>query len=83
MKTAISVPDATFERVTRRAAELGMSRSELFARAADHYLDELDAGSLTARIDDALRRIGEDPDESEVDAAMAGRRVLAATDDDW
>jgi metal-responsive CopG/Arc/MetJ family transcriptional regulator len=41
MKTAISVPDATFERVTRRASELGMSRSKLFSRAADDYLDRL------------------------------------------
>lgn len=83
MKTAISVPDTTFERVTRRAADLGMSRSELFARAAEHYLDELDAGSLTAQIDDALRQIADAPDESESDAVTIGRRVLAAADDDW
>lgn len=83
MKTAISVPDATFDRVTRRAADLGMSRSELFARAAEHYLDELDAASLTAHIDDALRQIGDAPDPSESDAVTIGRRVLSATDDDW
>jgi len=28
MKTAISVPDETFDQAERRAAELGMSRSE-------------------------------------------------------
>ncbi|WP_205687340.1 ribbon-helix-helix protein, CopG family [Cellulomonas endophytica] len=35
MKVAISVPDGTFERVVRRAADLGMNRSEFFARAAE------------------------------------------------
>lgn len=83
MKTAISLPDATFERVTRRAAALGMSRSELFARAAEHYLDELDAASLTGHIDDALQRAGEGPDESAADAVAIGHQVLTAVNDDW
>jgi hypothetical protein len=34
VKTAISVPDETFEEATKQAAELGISRSELFTRAA-------------------------------------------------
>ena len=46
MKTAISVPDPTFERAARRASDLGMSRSEFFARAAERYLDELDAEDM-------------------------------------
>jgi predicted DNA-binding protein len=83
VKTAISVPDETFERVSRRAAALGMSRSELFARAAERYLDELDATSLTGYIDDALKRLDQDPDESSADAVAVGRRVLSAADDDW
>jgi metal-responsive CopG/Arc/MetJ family transcriptional regulator len=61
VKTAISVPDATFERVNRRASELGMSRSELFSRAADEYLDRLDQASLTEQINHALPSIEIDP----------------------
>jgi predicted DNA-binding protein len=83
MKTAISVPDETFERVSRRAAALGMSRSELFARAAERYLDELDAASLTGHIDDALKRLDQEPDESSADAVAVGRQVLSAADDNW
>jgi predicted DNA-binding protein len=56
MKTAISLSDETFERVSRTASYLGMSRSEFFARAAQRYLDELDNLSLTGQID-RLRRI--------------------------
>lgn len=79
MKTAISVSDATFDRVTRRARELGMSRSELFATAAEAYLDELDRGSLTARYDQALERLGSDESSSVAAAAGLGR----LRQDDW
>lgn len=81
MKTAISLPDETFDRASRRAIDLGMSRSEFFARAADRYLDELDAVSVTKQIDEALAGI--DKDESSVAAVEAGRRVLADGIDEW
>ena len=82
MKTAISVPDDTFERASRRASDLGMSRSEFFARAAQHYLDDLDAESLTSQIDGALEQM-DAPDEGAADAVAAGHRVLDAADGDW
>ncbi|MBB5790054.1 CopG family transcriptional regulator [Jiangella mangrovi] len=84
MKTAISLPDETFERATQRAAELGMSRSEFFARAAEQYLRHLDDASLTAQIDAILDRTGDDDSASA--AVAAGRGTLAATtwdEPDW
>ena len=60
MKTAISIPDDTFNEVERHAAELGMSRSEFFTTAARHYIQELDAQSLTARINAAVAVAGSD-----------------------
>jgi hypothetical protein len=79
VKTAISVPDETFEQATRKAAELGISRSEFFTRAARRYLDELAARSLTQQVDEALQMAGHD--DSAAAAAAAGRRRLAAGDD--
>jgi metal-responsive CopG/Arc/MetJ family transcriptional regulator len=79
MKTAISLPDATFEQATEKARELGISRSEFFSRAAEVYLDELAGHSLTSQIDEVLDVAG--PDESSSAAAAAGRRRLAQ--DDW
>lgn len=58
-----------------------MSRSEFFARAADRYLAELDAASLTARIDAALEA-GRD-EQTEAAVLQAGRRALAADHDEW
>lgn len=82
MKTAISLPDETFDRVSRRASDLGMSRSEFFTRAAQRYLDELDAQSLTAQIDSALERL-HGADESEAAAVAVGHGVLDAVGDEW
>lgn len=59
-----------------------MSRSEFFTTAARHYLDELDAASLTRQIDTALSQL-EAIDGSSVAAVARGHRVLTAADNDW
>ncbi len=82
MKTAISLPDDTFERASRRAKDLGLSRSEFFARAANRYLEELDVESVTKQIDAALSRTGE-VEESNKAAAAAGHRLLLDASDEW
>jgi hypothetical protein len=80
MKTSISLPDDVFEEATQRARQLGMSRSELFTRAARRYLAELTGQSLTAQIDQALQAAGEDEDEAgSAAAAPAGRRERVVT----
>ncbi len=76
------MPDDTFDRASARARELGMSRSEFFARAARHYLDQLDAESTTHQIDLALAQLGS-ADGSTADAVAAGHRLLAGPDDEW
>lgn len=78
VKTAISLPDDTYEQATRQAQALGISRSEFFARAARSYLDELASRSLTQQIDEALRTAD---DDSNAAAAAAGRGYLAGQDD--
>jgi predicted DNA-binding protein len=81
VKTAISIPDETFERVTQSAHDLGMSRSEFFTRAAVAYLEELESKSLTARINAALELIGEDEDSQLV--VEASKRRLRELADEW
>lgn len=54
MKTAISLPDATFARVEQAAKRLGVSRSEFFARAAERWLDDLEDDQITEAINQAL-----------------------------
>ena len=82
MKTAISLPDEIFDRASRRAKALGLSRSEFFARAANNYLDKLDAHSVTRQIDAALQACGA-VDESNAAAVEAAHGFLRESDDEW
>jgi metal-responsive CopG/Arc/MetJ family transcriptional regulator len=80
MKIAISLPDDIYDQAARQAAELGISRSAFFARAARKYLDDLAEESLTQQINEALDAAG--MDGSAAVAVAAGRDRLAS-EDDW
>ncbi|MBA0127668.1 ribbon-helix-helix protein, CopG family [Haloechinothrix sp. YIM 98757] len=81
MKTAISIPDATFDRVEKRAAAMHLSRSEFYARAAQRYLEELESSELAQHIDEAVSLAEED--DSNTNAATAGRTRLTEASGDW
>jgi len=81
VKTAISVPDETFRLATERAAQLGISRSELFSTAVRRYLDELDGSSLVSQID-AVAEIANE-DESARSAVDSGHSLLAEETEGW
>jgi metal-responsive CopG/Arc/MetJ family transcriptional regulator len=84
VKTAISIPDETFERIEKQVADLGISRSEFFARAARRYLEELEGESITAQINAAIDAGAVDQD-LERDVTEHGRRTLLklTADDEW
>ena len=76
MKTAISIPDATFARVETTAARLGVSRSEFFARAAERWLTDIEDTETTAAIDAVL--------EGDQDTAFVERAAGdVAAPSDW
>ena len=77
MKTAISVPDETFQRVEQAAKRLGVSRSEFYARAARSWLDALEDDDTTAAINRAVDEI--QPDSAFTDAAAT---ALVAGEED-
>ncbi|HYN30151.1 MAG TPA: hypothetical protein VES95_09825 [Dermatophilaceae bacterium] len=75
VKTAISVPDVTFDEATKRAQQLGMSRSQFFSVAVRRYLDELERESLTEQLNEALTLAH--TDDSAAAAVTAGQRRLS------
>jgi predicted DNA-binding protein len=81
MKTAISVPDETYDRIEQVAKKHGMNRSQFYATAADRYATELESGDLTAAIDVVIDAAN--ADESTLFAIEAGRKVLTGVDDEW
>ena len=57
MKTAISIPTAIYEAAERLAARLGVSRSELYAKAVEQFLRQHDTDDLTARINKVCEKV--------------------------
>ena len=82
MKTAISLPDHTAERFDRIAQKHGMTRSEFYRRAAEHYADELSDADLTAQIDDAIDAVGQ-PGERIAEFRRAANARLVEASDEW
>ena len=78
VKTTISVPNEVYVRATRRAKELGTSRSALFARAVEKELDEEESSvDVIDRINAVVDAVQEDTLEF---SSTAARRVLAKDD---
>ncbi|MFS4505789.1 CopG family transcriptional regulator [Clavibacter sp. Sh2141] len=62
MKTAISVPDADFDRFDRIAKQHGMTRSEFYRTAGRMLADELEGAGeaeLTRLADAAIAEVGQ------------------------
>jgi predicted transcriptional regulator len=81
VKTAISAPDETFERVERLAQKHRMHRSQFYAKAAERYAAELDAADLTDAIDAVVDVAN--ADSSTRFAVAVSARVLAGSDEEW
>lgn len=79
MKTAISIPDDLFDSAEGAARRLGLSRSELYARALRDYLAEHGTEGITER----LNEVYGDEQESVLDPALAElqRRSLERGDE--
>jgi metal-responsive CopG/Arc/MetJ family transcriptional regulator len=54
MKTAVSIPDPIFETADQLAKELGISRSELYARALEELIRNRQREHITASINATL-----------------------------
>lgn len=81
MKTAISVPDETYDRAERVAKQHGMNRSQFYSAAADRYARELESVDLTKAIDAVVDAAN--ADQSTQAAIQSGRRTLDGIDDEW
>lgn len=57
MKTAVSLPDPLFEEAERVAARLGLSRSELYARAISKFVREQSGDAITEAINRVVQKL--------------------------
>lgn len=70
MKTAISLPDATFRAAERLAKATGKSRSKIFAEALEEYVARHDADELV----EAFNAVADSLDTETNDFAKAANR---------
>lgn len=78
MKTAISIPDRVFQAAEEAAERLSVSRSELYTRAVEAFLEAHPAVDVTARLDEVY---ADEP--SGLDPAVAEMQRLSLPDDPW
>jgi metal-responsive CopG/Arc/MetJ family transcriptional regulator len=73
MKTAVSIPDRVFEEAELLAAELRISRSDLYSRALQEYVARPAPDRLTESMDRVIEEAGSGTDEF---SRRAARRAL-------
>ena len=80
MKTAISIPNADFERFERIAARHGMNRSEFYRLAGSRLAAELEGeAELTALANAVIARVGQ-PSADSPFLRESERTALEGTD---
>lgn len=80
MKTAISIPEPLFRKADAVAAELNVSRSELYRRALDGYLKARDGTSLTAQLNQFF---DDNPDCKGLEPGWAEAQAEGLARDPW
>lgn len=78
MKTAVSIPNPVFEAAEELAQRLGVSRSELYARALSDFLEKRLDRRVTERLDEVYAR-----EESGLDPALARLQAASLPHEEW
>jgi metal-responsive CopG/Arc/MetJ family transcriptional regulator len=77
MKTAVSIPDAVFEKAERFARRNRRSRSEVYSAALAEYIARHSPDEVTDAMNRVIEEVGGQPDPFVIEAA---RRVLEKTE---
>ncbi|NNJ13481.1 ChpI protein [Chloroflexales bacterium ZM16-3] len=78
MKTAISLPDPLFHAAEQFAQAHGLSRSELFARALQTYLQAYQAHDITETLNQIYTE-----EESTLDPGVIRAQAQVVAKEDW
>ena len=81
MKTAVSIPDELFASAEGLARRLGITRSELYAKALREYLREHRGEGITEHLDEVYG--AEDEDEGGLDQVIARLQVRSQAEEEW
>ncbi len=78
MKTAISLPDPVFEQAETLARELGLSRSQLYAKALEAFLQKYNRDEILNSLNQVYSE-----ETSELDPMLAKMQLMSLSREDW
>lgn len=80
MKTAVSIPDRVFESAEKLAARLGVSRSQLYAKALASLVEEHREEIITSRLNEIY---GADGEKSSLERDVSNLQGRSITREKW
>ena len=78
MKTAISIPDKIFSSAEKLAVEIGLSRSELYSRAVEKYVNEHFNADVTKRLNKVYHK-----KTSKLDPSIQEAQASSIPEEKW
>ncbi|MBD2504175.1 ribbon-helix-helix domain-containing protein [Anabaena azotica] len=78
MKTTISLPDSVFEKAEALAKQLGLSRSELYTKALQAYLQKYNRNQILNKLNEVYSQ-----GSSELDPFLARMQFLSLESNNW
>ncbi|AFY42033.1 hypothetical protein [Nostoc sp. PCC 7107] len=78
MKTAISLPDSVFEEAEALATHLGISRSELYTKALQAYLQKYNRNQILSKLNQVYSQ-----ESAELDPVLAKMQFMSLPHEDW
>lgn len=78
MKIAISIPDDIFQQAEAEAKKLGVSRSELYRRAVECFLEEQRGKAITQALNELYAT-----ESSELDPVLAKLQYASLDREEW
>ena len=78
MKTAISIPDPIFKEAEKAAKRLGLSRSELYARAVAEFVQILRRDGIKRQLDKIYAE-----EDSVIDSSLAKMQSASVFRGNW
>lgn len=81
MKTAVSLPDDLYERAEQAAQQLGVNRSQLYARALTMYLQDTGPDPVTEKLNELAAE--HDKERTAAEASVVARSMIDSGDWEW
>ncbi len=78
MKTAISIPDTIFRAAEKLAHRLGITRSELYAKAVAEYTQEHRNDKVTKKLNEIFEK-----ESSSLDSTLRALQHDSTIKDEW